>query len=317
MHSEIKPAILLIGRNGQVGRALCNSLPRLGEVTPLGRGELDLCKPDEIRRTIRSVRPGLIVNAAAYTAVDEAEKEPEMAQAINADAAGVIAEEAEQVGAILVHYSTDYVFDGTKAAPYLEDDSPRPLNVYGGTKLAGEEAIQRSGVPHLILRTGWVHSHAGRNFLLTVLRLATEQEELRIVQDQVGAPTWSRVIAEATVTILSQIYGLDDANRFFSRVSGTYHMTAGGQTSWYGFGEAILEESRDRVLGAPWFAAATGRRPLITKRVVPIATSEYPTAARRPPYSVLSNALLEHTFGVHLPDWRAQLHSLFQEGSPK
>ena len=313
----MRPRILLTGKNGQVGKALCSSLPYLGEVTALDRRQLDLGKPDEIRRVIRAIRPDLIVNAAAYTAVDRAESEPELAEAINAVAPRILAEEALEIGSAVVHYSTDYIFDGTNNAPYREDDEARPLNVYGRTKLRGERALRQSGASHLVFRTAWVYAEEGRNFLLTVLRLATEREELRIVQDQVGSPTWSRAIGEATTTILSQIYTREDSKRHFRSISGTYHMTAGGQASWYDFGKAILEESRDHVLDAPWFTAATGRRPLIAKRVIPITTSEYPTAARRPSYSVLSNALLERTFSVQLPDWRAQLGSFFQGGAPK
>ena len=313
----MRPRILLTGKNGQVGKALCNSLPYLGEVTALDRRQLDLGKPDEIRRVIRAIRPDLIVNAAAYTAVDRAESEPELAEAINAVAPRILAEEALEIGAAVVHYSTDYIFDGTNNAPYREDDEARPRNVYGRTKLRGERALRQSGASHLVFRTAWVYAQEGRNFLLAVLRLATEREELRIVQDQVGSPTWSRAIGEATTSILSQIYTREDSKRHFRSISGTYHMTAGGQASWYDFGKAIIEESRDHVLVAPWFAAATGRRPLIAKRVIPIATSEYPTAAPRPPYSVLSNALLERTFSVQLPDWRAQLGSFFQDGAPE
>src|SRR5579871_1530760 len=200
------PRILLIGRNGQVGRSLCHTLPRFGDVTAVDRSQLNLCKPDEIRSVIRSLRPHLIVNAAAYTAVDRAESEPELTHAINAEAPRLIAEAAQEIGAALVHYSTDYVFDGTKNEPYVETDPVNPLSVYGKTKLAGEQAIQKTGVPHLIFRTAWVYAHQGRNFVLTILRLATEREELRIVRDQIGSPTWSAAIAEATAGVLARIY---------------------------------------------------------------------------------------------------------------
>ena len=197
--------ILLTGKTGQVGRELSVLLPRIGDVCSPNRRELDLANPDEIRESIRIIRPQLIVNAAAYTAVDQAESDPAMAQAINGDAPQIIAEEGKRIGASLVHYSTDYVFDGEKEAPYVEDDPPNPQNTYGATKLAGEQAIQESGIPHLIFRIAWVYAQEGRNFLLTVLRLAAEREELKIVCDQKGAPTWSRELAQTTIQILSRV----------------------------------------------------------------------------------------------------------------
>jgi dTDP-4-dehydrorhamnose reductase len=308
----MSPRILLLGKNGQVGSALCHRLPRVGELTSLDRSQLDLCKPDEIRRVIRSLRPDLIVNAAAYTAVDRAESEPELAWAINADAPRIIAEAANEARAALVHYSTDYVFDGVKTTPYVETDAPNPLSVYGKTKLAGEQAIQQADIPHLIFRTAWVYAHEGRNFVLTVLRLATEREELRIVRDQIGAPTWNVAIAGATARILARIYERHDACSWLSGFSGIYHMTAAGETSWYDFAKAILEEARDGKSGARWFTAATKQQPLIVRDVIPIATSEYPTPARRPLYSVLSNAV-NRTFETQLPGWRTQLHSFFEQ----
>ncbi len=216
----MKPKILLTGKDGQVGMELQRFLPQLGEVIALGRQELDLSKPDDLRRMIRTVRPNLIVNAAAYTAVDQAEKEEAIARAINADAPAVMAEEAKKIGAGLVHYSTDYVFDGSKNSPYEETDPTNPVNVYGKTKLMGERAIQETGVPHLIFRTGWVYATRGRNFLLTILRLATQgSDELRIVSDQIGAPTWSREIAWATTQILKRIYGRDDGLAYLTEMS--------------------------------------------------------------------------------------------------
>lgn len=309
----MKPEILLIGKNGQLGRALAVSLPRVGDVSALGRQELDLADPEEIRRAIRSYRPAIIVNAAAYTAVDQAESEPQLAQVVNALAPAIMAREAKQIGAALVHFSTDYVFDGSKRTPYLETDDPKPQSAYGRTKLAGEQAIQESGVPHLIFRTAWVYAREGRNFLLTVLRLATQKDTLRIVQDQIGAPTWSREIAAATTNVLAQICGRPDALGSFADLSGVYHLTAAGVTSWYGFANAILEEVRRRTPATAWFATATGSRPLIAHRIEPITTAEYPTPAKRPPYSVLSNALLERTFDMRLSDWQTQLRALFEE----
>jgi dTDP-4-dehydrorhamnose reductase len=305
--------ILLTGGTGQVGTELATLLPALGEVIAPSRGQLDLTNPDQIRDVVREIRPSLIVNAAAYTAVDRAETEIDAARAMNAGAPAVLAEEAKKINAALVHYSTDYVFDGTKNSPYEEDDPPNPLNVYGRTKLEGELAIRAAGVPHLIFRTAWVYSTAGRNFLLTILRLATEREELRIVSDQVGAPTLSREIARATVSILEKLsHGGVCAASSWNNASGTYHMTAGGVTSWYGFARAILNEAARAPSGSAWLASATNGRPLIARRVVPITTAEYPTPARRPTYSVLSNSRLASTFGVPLPDWTAQLHELTQ-----
>ena len=298
--------ILLIGRNGQVGAELAAILPRLGQVVSLDRQQLDLSEPNQIRRAIEDVRPQIIINAAAYTAVDQAESDESAAQIINADGPAVICQEARKIGASVVHYSTDYVFDGLKTFPYEEDDQPNPGSVYGRTKLAGEQAVREAGVPHLIFRTGWVYATRGRNFLLTILRLASQREELRIVNDQFGAPTWCREIARVTASILER-QSRDKADpRWLTEVSGVYHMTASGVTTWYGFAEAILEEVTPEV---PWIATATNGRPLIVRRIVPITTAEYPTPASRPAYSVLSNSRLVKTFGIQLPDWRAQLRS--------
>jgi dTDP-4-dehydrorhamnose reductase len=292
-------------------------LPRIAEVTPLDRQRLDLTQPEEIRRAIRALHPAFIVNAAAYTTVDKAESEESLARAINAEAPAVMAEEAKKIGASLIHFSTDYVFDGSKISPYVEDDPPNPQNVYGRTKLEGERAIQASGAAHLIFRTAWVYATEGRNFLLTILRLATQREELRIVRDQIGAPTLSSEIAAATTNILAQVR--DNERRSFSLadLSGIYHMTAGGETSWYDFATSILEEAAASSAASPWFAAATSSLPLIARRVIPIATKEYPTQARRPVYSVLSNARLNRTFSLQLPDWRKQLHSVFAKPPAK
>lgn len=313
----MKPTILLIGTNGQVGRELNSRLPRIAEVTPLDRQRLDLTQPEEIRRAIRALHPAFIVNAAAYTAVDKAESEESLARTINAEAPAVMAEEAKKIGASLIHFSTDYVFDGSKISPYVEDDPPNPQNVYGRTKLEGERAIQASGAAHLIFRTAWVYATEGRNFLLTILRFATQREELRIVRDQIGAPTLSSEIATATTNILAQVR--DNEHRSFSLadLSGIYHMTAGGETSWYDFATAILEEAAASPAASPWFEAATSCLPLIARRVIPIATKEYPTPARRPAYSVLSNARLNRTFSLQLPDWRKQLHSVFAKPPAK
>jgi len=313
----MKPAILLIGNNGQVGRELSRTLPALGEVTSLDRQQLDISKPEEIRRAIRAFRPSLIVNAAAYTAVDKAESEETLARTINADAPAAMAREAKAIGACLVHYSTDYVFDGLKTAPYEVGDPTNPQNVYGRTKLEGEHAVQESGAQHLIFRTEWVYGTEGRNFLLTILRLATQREELRIVCDQRGAPTWSREIAKATTNILAQIYEPAGALLCSAEVGGIYHMTAAGETTWFEFATSILEEARTIDANTPWFEVATNNLPLIARHVIPIYTSEYPTPARRPAYSVLSTEKLTQAFSVQLPDWRTQLHSIFADATPK
>jgi dTDP-4-dehydrorhamnose reductase len=304
--------ILLTGKTGQVGAELLALLPRLGAVAAFDRHELDLSNPYHIRRAIRDVQPTVIVNAAAYTLVDQAEREEKQAQIINVEAPALMAEEAKKIGAALVHYSTDYVFDGSKSLPYDEDDQPNPINVYGMTKLAGEQAIRGAGVPHLIFRTAWVYGTRGRNFLLTILRLATEREELRIVRDQFGAPTWSREIAKWTVRVLAHLSR--EGQQAVSRFSGTYHLTAAGKTSWFEFAEAILEAASRTPRGIPWFAAATGGNPLVVRRVTPIVTEQYPTLARRPAYSVLSNHRLKQIFGLELPDWRSQLASAFGTG---
>jgi dTDP-4-dehydrorhamnose reductase len=303
--------ILLTGKNGQVGRELASMLPGIGNLVALGHDELDLSKPDEIRMRIREIKPQLIVNAAAYTAVDKAESEEVLATAVNAQAPGIMAEEAKKLGAAMVHYSTDYIFAGLKTAPYSESDAPNPQSAYGRTKLQGEKAIQQSGVDHLIFRTAWVYAREGKNFMLTVLRLATQREELRIVSDQIGAPTSSYEIADATTKILTKLLAHEKRIHPLAKVSGTYHMTAAGETSWAGFAEAILEHARSNPPRAPWYLAATSNLPLIAKRVVPITTAEYPTPARRPAYSVLSNQSLADTFQTHLPDWRVQLSSVF------
>jgi dTDP-4-dehydrorhamnose reductase len=307
----MKPRILLTGKNGQVGADLCRVLPAIGELAAFDHPELDLTSADALCRAVRTIRPHLIVNAAAYTKVDQAQQDAATAFAVNAQAPGVLAEEAGKMGAVLVHYSTDYVFDGSKHSPYTENDAPSPVCVYGESKLAGEVAIQASRVPHLIFRTAWVYAPRGRNFLLTILRLSTQREELHVVRDQIGAPTLSAEIASGTAQILAQLVKQGFTPGTLSEVSGTYHMSAGGETSWFHFAEAILEE-RSRASGdAPWIAAATGGLPQVTRRVIPITTAEYPTAARRPSYSVLSNSRLQQTFGCQLPDWRHQLHSLF------
>jgi dTDP-4-dehydrorhamnose reductase len=270
-------------------------------VIALDRHGLDLANPDSIRRAVREHKPNLIVNTAAYTAVDKAEEEPDLAMAINGTAPGILTEEAKRLGAAVVHYSTDYVFDGNKDTPYTEQDTPNPLNVYGKTKLVGEQAIQAVGAPHLIFRTSWVYGARGKNFLLTILRLARERDDLRIVDDQVGAPTWSRMIAEVTAQILVQFYGrLTPHPSLFADIGGIYHMTAGGQTSWFGFAAAILNYVPGSVAPVP--------------HLTPIITEEYPTPAKRPRNSVMSNVKLNHQFDVKMPRWEIGLRLCTEEG---
>lgn len=288
MKSSLWPRIMLTGKNGQVGWELQHALATLGEVVALGREQLDLANPDQIRKRVRDIKPDLIVNAAAYTAVDKAEEEAELALAVNGIAPGILAEEAKKLNALIVHFSTDYVFDGSKTTPYTEEDVPNPINVYGRTKSFGEQAIQAVGTPCLILRTSWVYGMRGKNFLLTILRLSRERSELKIVDDQIGAPTWSRTIAEATAGILST------GHLSLSVNTAIYHLTASGNTSWYKFAKAIL-------------ALDPSPTEQVCQHLVPIPTSEYPTPARRPAYSVLSNAKLEAAFGVKLPDWEEGL----------
>lgn len=280
--------LVLTGRTGQVGAELERALAPLGEVIAPGRAELDLSHPEALGEAVRRLQPDIIVNAAAYTAVDAAEKDEAQAARVNAAAPQALAREAARSGALLVHYSTDYVFDGAGGTPYDEDHPPRPLSAYGRTKLAGEEAIRRSGCRHLILRTAWVYAPRGRNFLLTMLRLAGERPELRVVADQAGSPTSARAIALGTAQVLQQ------ALAGAGKPLGTYHMTCGGTVSWHGFASRIVEQ-----------ASTLGLCRRVPVR--PITTAEYPTPAARPAYSVLSNEKLLRDYGVRLPSWEAAL----------
>ena len=286
--------ILLIGSTGQLGWELKRSLFSLGKLIALDRKSMDLSQPAQIREVISQIEPNLIVNAAAYTAVDKAEEEIELAKAINAIAPGVIAEEAEKLQAPLIHYSTDYVFSGNNGgAPYAEDDNPDPKNVYGQTKLAGEQAIQNVGGPHLVFRTSWVYGARGKNFMLTIQRLAKERDTLKIINDQTGAPTWCGSLADATGVILKNAkVKTESYSPYLEMVSGTYHMTCAGKTTWFDFDKAILKNTPDH------------RQP----KIEPIPTSEYPTPASRPQNSLLSNLKLQKTFGLKLPDWEEALN---------
>ncbi len=285
--------ILLTGGSGQVGWELQRTLSTLGQVVAPSSQEFNLAHPARLAAQIRRIKPDIIVNPAAYTAVDKAESEAALAYAINAEAPAVLAHEAARLGISLVHFSTDYVYDGSKQTPYLESDVPNPLGVYGASKLAGDEAVLASGAQHLILRTSWVYGRRGRNFLLTMQRLARERKELSVVADQFGAPTWSRNIAEATaqMLVLWLAPGTTQQNR--EALSGVYHMSGTGQTSWHGFAAAILENLK-----------SGGENPA---RLKAISTQEYPTLAKRPINSILSSEKLQQTFGIQLPGWKEAL----------
>ncbi|MDP2826154.1 MAG: dTDP-4-dehydrorhamnose reductase [Sulfuritalea sp.] len=277
--------ILLTGASGQLGRELKRSLACLGEVVACDRRQLDLADPDTLRDAVRAIAPTVIVNAAAYTAVDKAEAEPEVAEAINAVAPAILAEEARRLGALLIHYSTDYVFDGAKPTPYGEDDLPAPLSTYGRSKHAGELAIAASGVHHLIFRTSWVYGLHGANFMKTMLRLGRERDELRVVGDQIGAPTWARHLADATALILARR----------EVPSGLYHLAASGETSWHGYAEAIFAEAQR--------AGLMEKSPVVHR----ITSADYPLPASRPANSRLDCSRLRRDFGLALPDWRTGL----------
>lgn len=292
--------LLVTGANGQVGWELDRSLAALGNVIALDRWQCDLSRPERLPKLIRSLKPDVIVNAAAYTAVDDAEREERLATTVNGTAVDVMAQEARRIGALLVHYSTDYVFDGLKDAPYEEEDPPHPVNAYGRSKLAGEIAIQKAGGSYLILRTSWVYSARGRNFLRTILRLLREREELRIVADQVGAPTSAAQIAGATAAILGAAVRERADGRF---ASGLFHLTASGATSWHGFAEAILKGATQAALLAP------GRAP----GLVPIASEDYPLPAARPKNSRLACDRLTRRFGIALPNWKEGLSPCIEE----
>ncbi|KMY86504.1 dTDP-4-dehydrorhamnose reductase [Candidatus Paraburkholderia calva] len=285
--------ILLTGVSGQVGFELARSLQGLGNVVAVERGRLDLGDIDQVRQVVRDVKPSWIVNPAAYTAVDRAESDVDDAMRANGEAPGLLAEEAKRLGALLVHYSTDYVFDGMKNGAYVEADATGPQNVYGKSKLAGEQAIAASGCDHLIFRTSWVYGARGRNFLLTMLRLGAKRDEMSVVADQYGAPTWATTIATLTSGVLTQSAALHgDAAREWRRArSGVYHLTASGATSWHGFAEAIFD------------MAGGDRKPVVK----PISMASYPTPAQRPGNSRMSNDKLATTFGLRAPDWREAL----------
>ena len=285
--------ILLIGKDGQLGQELFPILAPLGEVKSVGRDTLDLANPEAIAKIVADVKPDLIINAAAYTAVDKAESEPELAIAINGTAPGILAKEAEEIGATLIHVSTDYVFDGSQSHPYLETDPTQPLGAYGQSKLAGEKAILETQANAAIVRTAWVYGVGGKgNFVKTMLRLGGEREELRVVCDQVGSPTWTGDLAQAIVQLSDKIN---------PDTTGIYHYTNSGVTSWYDFSVVIFEEAQQLDF------------PLKIQRVVPISTSEYPTPARRPAYSVLNTKKISAILGTYPPHWRQSLRKMLSK----
>lgn len=291
------PQILITGAKGQVGWELQRTMATLGPCTSIDREELDLTQPALVRQFVRDLKPALIVNAAAYTAVDLAETESGLAEELNTNAPQILAEEAKRLQIPFVTYSTDYVFDGTSTEPYSEASVANPLSCYGRTKLLGDQAVQSIGGAHLIFRTSWVYGTRGKNFLLTMLRMASERREIRVVDDQIGAPTWCRNVAEATAQIVAA--GMipnksDGLFEYFSERSGIYNMVAAGQTSWFGFAKAILELSGDKL------------------ELTPIASSEYPTPARRPMSSLLAIQKIRDVFGIQMPDWKHSLTQVFE-----
>jgi len=297
--------VLVTGAGGQVGAEVARELGGIAEVVAHERSTLDLARPDEIVARIREARPAVIVNAAAYTAVDRAETDEDLANTVNGVAPGIMAGEAKRAGALLVHFSTDYVFDGSATRPYVETDPVAPLGAYGRTKLAGERALEASGCAYLTLRTSWVYGARGKNFLLTMLRLAATQAELRVVDDQRGAPTSSRQLARA----VRELFTGADARAIEAKdvarakdAGGLYHASAAGEVTWCGFAREIFAARARAVNGA-----------LAAPRVIAIATRDYPTPARRPAYSVLSSARLALTLGVRIPDWREGLEETLSE----
>jgi len=283
--------VLILGVSGQVGRELQRSFADAGELICCDRRQVDFANPEQLRNVVREAAPDVILNAAAYTAVDRAESDGDAAMAVNAQAPRILAEEARRRAALFVHYSTDYVFDGSKNGPRIETDPTGPLNVYGASKLTGEQAIAEVGGKYLILRTSWVYGPHGKNFLLTMLRLGAERERLTIVDDQTGSPTTSMAIADATRVIVDRV--LDAPEKDWA---GIYHMTCAGSTTWCGFAREIFAQAGSLLAGVP--------------EVIPIASSKYPTPATRPRNSILSNEKLAARFSVRLPTWETALDSV-------
>ncbi len=291
--------ILLLGKNGQVGWELQRSLAPLGEVIALDRNSTlcgDLSKLDALAEAVRSIKPGIIVNAAAHTAVDKAESEPELARTLNALAPAVLAVEAKRINAWLIHYSTDYVFDGSGDTPWLETDATAPLSVYGVTKLEGEQLIQQSGCKHLIFRTSWVYGARGGNFAKTMLRLAQERDSLNVINDQIGAPTGADLLADVTAHAIR-------AAQQHADISGLYHLVAGGETSWHGYASFVIELAR----------RAEIQIKVAPEAIKPVPTSAFPTPAKRPHNSRMDTTKLQQTFDLHLPDWQQGVVRMLSE----
>jgi dTDP-4-dehydrorhamnose reductase len=298
--------ILLTGKNGQVGFELARHLAATHhELVSVGSVDCDLSKPAAIRDLIQTVKPDVMINPAAHTAVDRAESEPDLAKAINAHAPEVMANELKKTGGLLVHFSTDYVFDGQKASPYNELDAPNPQSVYGQTKLLGEQAITASGVDHVILRTSWVFGAHGHNFLKTMLRLAAEREELRVVNDQFGAPTSARFLAQTVTHMLGRLGPVRAGNQEAkdrAALTGLYHCSCSGRTNWHDYAKFAIELARRNGV----------KLELPANNLIPIPSSAYPTPAARPSNSVLDNTKLEKTFGIQRPDWQSEVEQVIQ-----
>jgi len=291
-HSLKPPRFFITGANGQLGFELQRALAPLGEVAACGRDACDLSNPDSIRAAVRTAKPDVIFSAGAYTAVDKAESEPDLARAVNASAPGILGEEAAKLDALVIHYSTDYVFDGTKPSAYCEEDATNPLGVYGETKLEGENALAASGADHLIFRTSWVFGVHGKNFIKTILRLASSRDELRIVADQFGAPTGAALLADASTHITTRY--LRNGNGRENFPFGLYHLAAGGETSWHGFAQHIVAKA----------TVANLNLQATPQHILPIPAAEYPTPATRPANSRLDTSKFRAVFGLHLPDWK-------------
>ncbi len=293
MLQDMTKSILLLGSNGQVGQEIQQILSPHHQLIALARPSIDLTRPENLRQIIREIQPQIIINAAAYTAVDKAETEPELATTVNATAPQIIAEESQKLGSFLIHLSTDYVFDGEQSHPYQETDTTNPINIYGKTKLAGEIAIGQTHPHHIILRTAWVYGTFGKsNFVKTMLRLGKERQEIRVVADQIGTPTWTQDIAHVIAQIIPQLT---------PAIAGIYHYTNSGVISWYDFAVAIWEESQQLNF------------PLTIKNIVPITTAEYPTLARRPAYSVLACGKISQFLGTYPPHWRQRLRLMLKD----
>ena len=283
--------ILLTGKTGQIGEELNNIVGDIGNLITVDKKQLDLSKPNSIEPVILDIKPDIIINPAAYTAVDKAEEEPDLAMTVNALAPGLLAKAAKKVGAGLIHYSTDYIFDGCSEIPYKEEDPPNPLNVYGKTKLAGEKAIAEVGVPFLIIRTSWVYSLHGKNFLKTIEKLAEEKDTIKVIDDQIGAPTWARSVALKTHQILKQCLNKKWLETKDCNLSGIFHVTSQGKTSWYGFAREVLNMSNTSQ----------------NIKLIAIPTSDYPTPATRPSNSLLNNEKIQKVFGLDMPHWEDAL----------